>query len=37
MGYDRVPAWRAIASGKAWAFGHRPWLGPRFDRLFLAV
>jgi uncharacterized protein (TIGR03083 family) len=37
MGYDRVPAWRVIASGKAWAFGHRPWLGPRFDRLFLAV
>jgi uncharacterized protein (TIGR03083 family) len=37
MGYDRVPAWRVIASGKAWAFGRRPWLGLRFDQLFLAV
>ena len=34
MGYDRVPAWRVIASGKAWAFGRRPWLGLRFDQLF---
>jgi hypothetical protein len=37
MGYDRVPSWRVIAVGKAWAFGHRPWLGLRFDRLFLTV
>ncbi|HKD88566.1 MAG TPA: maleylpyruvate isomerase N-terminal domain-containing protein [Streptosporangiaceae bacterium] len=37
MGYDRVPAWRVIASGKAWAFGRRPWLGLRFDQLFLTV
>jgi len=37
MGYDRVPAWRVIASGKAWAFGRRPWLGLRFDHLFLTV
>ena len=37
MGYDRVPAWRAIASGKAWAFGRRPWLGLRFDHLFMKV
>ena len=37
MGYDRVPAWRVIASGKAWAFGRRPWLGLRFDQLFLAA
>lgn len=37
MGYDRVPAWRVIASGKAWAFGRRPWLGLRFDHLFQKV
>jgi uncharacterized protein (TIGR03083 family) len=37
MGYDRVPAWRVIASGKASAFGRRPWLGLRFDHLFLKV
>ena len=34
MGYGRVPVWRVIASGKAWAFGRRPWLGLRFDHLF---
>jgi hypothetical protein len=37
MGYDRVPSWRVIAAGKAWAFGRRPWLGLRFARLFLTV
>ena len=37
MGYNRVPAWRVIASGRAWAFGRRPWLGLRFDHLFLKV
>jgi uncharacterized protein (TIGR03083 family) len=37
MGYDRVPLWRVIAGGKAWATGRRPWLGLRFDRLFLTV
>jgi uncharacterized protein (TIGR03083 family) len=37
MGYNRTPVWRAIASGKAWAFGRRPWLGLRFNRLFQAV
>jgi uncharacterized protein (TIGR03083 family) len=37
MGYDRVPAWRAIASGKALAFGRRPWLGLQFDHLFMKV
>jgi uncharacterized protein (TIGR03083 family) len=37
MGYDREPAWRVIASGKAWAFGRRPWLGLRFDHLFQKV
>lgn len=37
MGYNRVPVWRAIASGKAWAFGRRPWLGLRFHHLFLPV
>jgi uncharacterized protein (TIGR03083 family) len=35
MGYDRLPAWRAIASGKAWAYGRRPWLGLQFDHLFM--
>ncbi|HEY2077508.1 MAG TPA: maleylpyruvate isomerase N-terminal domain-containing protein [Streptosporangiaceae bacterium] len=37
MGYDRVPVWRVIAAGKAWASGRRPWLGLRFNRLFLTV
>ena len=37
MGYNRVPAWRAIAQGKALAFGRRPWLGLQFDRLFMKV
>lgn len=37
MGYGRVPVWRVIASGKAWAFGRRPWLGLRFDHLFQTV
>lgn len=34
MGFNRVPVWRVIASGNAVAFGRRPWLGLRFDRLF---
>jgi hypothetical protein len=34
MGFNRVPVWRVIAAGKAWAYGRRPWLGPRFNRLF---
>jgi uncharacterized protein (TIGR03083 family) len=37
LGYDRVPAWRVIGAGKAWASGRRPWLGLRFDRLFRPV
>jgi hypothetical protein len=37
LGFARVPAWRAIASGKAWAFGRRPWLGLQFDHLFMKV
>jgi hypothetical protein len=37
MGYDRVPVWRVIASGNARAFGRRPWLGLRFNRLFVTV
>lgn len=37
MGYDRVPVWRAIAAGKAWSSGRRPWLGLRFHTLFQAV
>jgi uncharacterized protein (TIGR03083 family) len=35
MGFSRVPVWRVIASGNAVALGRRPWLGLRFDRLFL--
>ena len=34
LGFNRVPVWRVIASGKAVALGRRPWLGPRFNRLF---
>lgn len=37
LGYDRVPLWRVIASGQALAYGPRPWLGLRFDRLFQKV
>ena len=37
MGYDRLPVWRGIAAGKAWAFGRRPWLGLRFHDLFLTA
>lgn len=37
MGYNKVPAWRVIASGKARAFGRRPWLGLRLDHLLLKV
>jgi hypothetical protein len=37
LGYNRVPLWRVIASGQAWASGRRPWLGLRFSRLFPAV
>jgi len=35
LGFGRVPVWRVIASGKALSSGRRPWLGPRFSRLFL--
>jgi hypothetical protein len=37
MGYGRLPVWRGIAGGKAWAFGRRPWLGLRFNDLFLTA
>ncbi|HUA39978.1 MAG TPA: maleylpyruvate isomerase family mycothiol-dependent enzyme [Streptosporangiaceae bacterium] len=37
MGYDRVPLWRVIGSGNARASGRRPWLGLRFNRLFVTV
>jgi uncharacterized protein (TIGR03083 family) len=37
IGYGRLPVWRGIATGKAWAFGRRPWLGPRFPELFLTA
>lgn len=34
-GFGRLPVWRAIAAGQSIAYGRRPWLGPRFPRLFL--
>jgi len=37
MGYGRLPVWRGIAAGKAWASGRRPWLGLRFHDLFLTA
>jgi uncharacterized protein (TIGR03083 family) len=37
MGFNRLPVWRAIAAGKARAFGRRPWLGLRFSDLFLSA
>jgi hypothetical protein len=36
-GFNRVPVWRAIASGRAQSFGRRPWLGLRFHSLFLSA
>jgi uncharacterized protein (TIGR03083 family) len=37
VGYGRMPLWRGIATGKAWASGRRPWLGPRFREMFLTA
>jgi uncharacterized protein (TIGR03083 family) len=37
MGFDRISVWQAIASGKAWASGRRPWLALRFRNLFLTA
>jgi uncharacterized protein (TIGR03083 family) len=37
VGFGRMPLWRAVAAGKAWASGRRPWLGLRFHHLFLTV
>ncbi|RAG82215.1 hypothetical protein DN069_28810 [Streptacidiphilus pinicola] len=36
-GFSRRPLWRAMATGGAFAFGRRPWLGPTFHTLFLRV
>lgn len=36
-GFSRMPVWRAIVSGKAQASGRRPWLGLRFNDLFLSA
>jgi len=37
MGYGRLPVWRGITAGKAWSFGRQPWLGLRFNDLFLTA
>lgn len=34
VGFRRRKLWQAIGSGGAFAFGHRPWLGLRFNTLF---
>jgi uncharacterized protein (TIGR03083 family) len=31
--WNRQSQWSAIASGKLWAWGRKPWLGPRFRTL----
>lgn len=33
--FDRVPLGRMIATGRAFSYGRRPWLGLAFPRLFL--
>jgi hypothetical protein len=35
VGYGRVSPWAAIARGRAFAFGRRPWIGTRFKTLFV--
>ncbi|HKT04310.1 MAG TPA: maleylpyruvate isomerase family mycothiol-dependent enzyme [Rugosimonospora sp.] len=35
IGFNRMSVWRALATGRAIAYGRRPWLGLRFRRLFL--
>ncbi|WP_084598763.1 maleylpyruvate isomerase N-terminal domain-containing protein [Actinoplanes subtropicus] len=35
VAFNRMPVWRAIATGQILSYGRRPWLGPRFRGLFL--
>ena len=37
MGYNRVPVWRVIASGNAWAFGRQTLARSAVPHLFLPV
>jgi uncharacterized protein (TIGR03083 family) len=34
LGFGRMPLWQAVATGQVFAFGRRPWLGPRFPGMF---
>jgi uncharacterized protein (TIGR03083 family) len=34
IAYGRISPWQAIARGRLFAWGRRPWLGPRFPALF---
>ncbi|MEU6881424.1 maleylpyruvate isomerase family mycothiol-dependent enzyme [Streptomyces sp. NPDC046712] len=36
LGLGRIEPWGAIARGRALSWGRKPWLGPRFPRLFTA-
>ena len=33
VGYGRISQWGPIARGRLWAWGRKPWLGPRFKSL----
>jgi hypothetical protein len=33
-GFGRQPVWRAVLAGESFAHGRKPWLGPRFPRVF---
>ncbi|MFD7321723.1 maleylpyruvate isomerase family mycothiol-dependent enzyme [Streptomyces sp. NPDC059875] len=36
LGLGRIDPWGVIARGRALSWGRKPWLGPRFPRLFTA-
>ena len=33
-GFGRQPVWRAVLAGDSFAYGRKPWLGPRFPNFF---
>lgn len=33
-GFGRQPVWRAVVAGESFAYGRKPWLGPRFPHFF---
>lgn len=35
VGYQRIPLWRAVLTGRIVAWGRKPWLAARFDSLFV--